>query len=193
MIIGLTGGSGTGKSTAGSFFKDRGFLVIDADKVSRKVCSKGEKCLLEIKDSFGENILDSEGNLKRQVLGDIVFNDKAKLNLLNKITHKYIIEEICNIVSQNKCKNIVLDAPLLFETDLHKMCDINICILSNKENRINRIMLRDGISKEQAFRRIESQKDDEYYISRSDYAIYNDLGVSELEGSLKDILGGNNA
>lgn len=190
MIIGLTGGSGTGKSSACEFFRQRNFLIIDSDKVSREVCSPGERCLEELIQSFGGVILDSDGSLKRHALGEIVFSDKDKLKMLNKITHKYILERIRNIIEENRHKDIVLDAPLLFETGLDDVCDVKLCILSSTDNRINRICARDGISREQALKRISSQHDDNYYISGCDYALYNDRGIEELNAELKEIFGG---
>ena len=189
MIIGLTGGSGTGKSTACEFFKKTGFVIIDSDEVSREVCRKGEACLDEIVEVFGAGVLDDEGNLMRHSLGDIVFNDKEKLLALNEITHKYIIGKIEDIINRNKHKNIVLDAPLLFETGLDKLCHMNICVLSEKENRIRRIILRDGISLEQATARIESQPNDKFYISRCDIAFYNNGDMELLMDHLKEEFG----
>ena len=180
MIIGLTGGTGTGKSSVCDFFRKRGYLIIDADIVSREVCAKGEKCLGEIADFFGNGILDKEGNLMRRALGDIVFNDKSKLETLNQITHKHIKARIEEIILANKDKNIVLDAPLLFEAGLDGICDIKVCVLSDRLNRARRIMTRDGISETQALARIDSQQHDDFYISRCQVVIYNNGDLDSL-------------
>ena len=190
MIIGLTGGSGTGKSSASEFFRKKGFLILDLDKVSRKVCQKGEKCLEEIVRYFGADILDENGELIRRKLGDIVFSDREKLEILNKITHKYIIAETEEFLKKNDGKNIVLDAAVLFESKAEKLCTHTLCVLSSFENRLNRIMERDNISKESAKNRILSQPDDEFYISRCDYAVYNNSDIDELYESLKNCFGG---
>ena len=100
MIIGLTGGSGTGKSTASAFFRDSGFAVADLDAIARTVCAPGTACLAEIDAAFG-GVVDGDGELNRHKLGDIVFNDGEKLKLLNSITHKYIIEETKKFISKN--------------------------------------------------------------------------------------------
>lgn len=190
MILGITGGTGTGKTDACEYFRQRGFLVIDSDKVSRRISAKGSPCLREIVSEFGEGILDWEGELARKVLGRIVFADARKLQKLNEITHKYIIEDIKSIISANKDRNIVLDAPLLLETKLDRICTDTLCILADKDTRTARIMARDCISREDAQNRIASQKDDEYYISRCDKVVRNDTDKESLVRMLDEIYGG---
>jgi len=192
MVLGLTGGSGTGKSTACEYFKNKGFLVVDSDKIAREVCSKGERCLEEIRLAFGDGVIDEEGNLKRKELGNIVFADSEKLKLLNDITHKYIVERNVNIIEENRNKNIVLDAPLLFEAGLGDICTKKICVLSERKKRIERIMKRDGLSADAAIARISSQPDDEFYISRCDYVVYNNSDEYKLKAMLDNIFGGDN-
>lgn len=190
MILGLTGGSGTGKSSACKFFEEKGFLIVDMDKVSRKVCQKGEACLDEIVNFFGKDILDENGELIRRKLGDIVFSDKEKLEILNKITHKYIINEAKNFISQNPGKDIVLDAAVLFESGADELCTHTLCVLGSFEKRLSRIMERDSLSKESAKNRILSQPDDSFYISHCDAAIYNNGSIEELHIQLENWFGG---
>ncbi len=190
MIIGLTGGTGTGKSTACRYFEDKGFLVIDSDKVAREVCDKGEPCLDEIVSFFGKEVLDDDGSLNRRRLGEIVFSDSKKLEKLNEITHKYIKEKIKNTISQNEQKNIVLDAPLLFEAGLGDVCTVRLCILADTNIRAARIMARDGISEEQALNRISSQHDDAFYVEKCDYAVYNNGDAEQLTNKLSEIFDG---
>ena len=101
MIIGLTGGSGTGKSTVCSFLKDQGFLVIDADKVYKEICIAHSRCLEEIANAFGRGVLAKDMSLDRKALASIVFSDKSKLEKLNFITHKYVANEIKEIIKKN--------------------------------------------------------------------------------------------
>lgn len=190
MVLGLTGGSGTGKSTASKYFSQKGFLVLDSDKIAHKVCTKGEKCMEEIVDAFGEAVVDSDGNLNRAVMREIVFKNKEKLELLNAITHKYIIKENLDIIAANPDKNIVLDAPLLFEAGLGEVCTKTLCVLSDMDKRAERIMLRDGISGESALLRLKSQPEDEFYISRCDYVVYNNGNENDLIVQLDSIFGG---
>lgn len=189
MIIGLTGGSGTGKSSAGQFFKDKGFMVIDMDKLSRNLCEKGQKCLEELVCEFGDDILDKGGNLKRHYLGDIVFNDEKKLQLLNGITHKYIIAETDKIISENTGSNIVLDAPLLFEAGLESRCDKTLAVLSNREIRTERLKKRDSLTHEQVVARLDSQPSDDFYIKKCDVVVFNNSDFEALYKSLEKEFG----
>ena len=192
MILGLTGGSGTGKSTVCKYFEDKGFLIIDSDKIARQVCQKGEKCLEEVVNAFGKEILDEEGNLIRSALAKIVFSDEEKLGLLNSITHKYIVLENMNIIKDNPHRDIVLDAPLLFEAGLGDICTKRLCVLSDRSKRIQRIVERDNILVENATARINSQPEDEFYISRCEYVVYNNSSVEELFEKLGSMFGGSN-
>ena len=190
MILGITGGTGTGKTSVCQFFKNRGFIVIDSDIVARDVCGKGTDCLGEIADTFGYDILDADGNLKRKELGRIVFSDAEKLETLNKITHKYIARSIKKTIEENADKNILIDAPLLIEAGLDSVCTDTLCVLADKEIRLKRIMQRDSLSLEDAKARIDSQKEDEFYISHCDTAVYNNGELGTLESELLSILGG---
>lgn len=194
MIIGLTGSSGSGKSVAAEFFAEKGFFIIDFDRISREICNPGEPCLMELTEHFGCDIIDSEGSLRRKKLGEIVFSDKEKLSLLNSITHRYILQKSDILKEQNKHRNIVMDAPLLFEADLDKQCDYVISILSDTEVQIQRIMERDGISRETATSRIASQHNREYFEEKSDFCVYNNSTrqefISKLEKLLEDIYAG---
>lgn len=188
MIIGITGGSGSGKSLASQFFKKNGFEVIDFDELSRKVTAKGSECLDELREVFGEKIFAPDGTLMRRALGDIVFADGKKLSSLNSITHKYILEEADKLIKEYEGKNIIFDAPLLFEAELDKKCDYTISILAKLDMRIKRISARDNISEQSAINRIKSQKDDSFYIEKSDFTVYNDTDVSSLCLELANIL-----
>ena len=144
----------------------------------------------EIAQAFGEGVKDAHGNLNRAVMREIVFKDKEKLKLLNAITHKYIVKENINIIEENRDKNIVLDAPLLFEAGLGEVCTKTLGVLSDMEKRARRIVLRDGITMENATARLASQPEDEFYISRCDYVVYNNGSEKELTDQLDLIFGG---
>ena len=188
MIIGLTGSSGSGKSIAADFFAEKGFFIIDYDKISREICNPGEPCLTELTECFGCDIIDSEGNLLRKKLGEIVFSDKNKLTLLNNITHKYILQKSTMLKEANSHKNIIMDAPLLFEAGLEKQCDCVVSILADTELQIQRIMARDGISRDTAAGRIASQHTREYFEEKSDFCIYNNSTQQEFRTNLEKLL-----
>ncbi|MBQ8526283.1 MAG: dephospho-CoA kinase [Clostridia bacterium] len=188
MIIGLTGASGSGKSIAAAFFREKGFFIMDFDKISREISENGSPCLKELTEIFGDDIIDSEGNLKRKALGDIVFKNPDKLKILNEITHKYILKKANILKNQNSGKNIIYDAPLLFEAGLHRECDIVLSIITDLETRIERITKRDGISRDTAMGRIKSQKENKYYIENSDFYIENSSTPDELYKKLEKLL-----
>ena len=190
MIIGLTGSSGSGKSAAANFFRKHGFYIMDFDAIARYVCIPGSPCVGEMAVQFGNGIIAADGSLMRKALGDIVFADSKKLETLNAITRKYILAEAekrrAECVSQGK--DIIYDAPLLFEAGLDRQCDFVIAITADRQTRIERIMKRDGISLDTARGRLDSQHPNEYYERRSDFCVRNDGTESELYAELDNIL-----
>lgn len=188
MIIGLTGGSGSGKSCAASYFNKNGFLILDFDRISREVTMPGSDCVYEIAQAFGNHLISDDGVLNRRALGEIVFADQKKLEILNSITHKYILKKADSIAEANKDRNMVFDAPLLFEAGLNKKCDYIISTLADPQLRIKRICQRDGISCETAKNRISRQPTDEFYLERSDLCVYNNEDILQLEDKLHQFL-----
>lgn len=176
MIIWLTGGSGSGKSLLAAKFKENGYKIIDADKIARDIVCPGQAAYSEIVKAFGEDYLMPDGKLDRQKLGRAVFADGEKLAVLNRITHKYIIEEM---VSQSRGeKNVIYDAPL--RNTFGVPCDKTLYVTAPKEMRIGRIMERDGISRTDAEKRIGAQSDEEQYLSDADAVLVNDGDVEAL-------------
>ena len=187
MILGITGGSGAGKTTVSDFFRKKGIEVIDGDKVSRLVMEPGEECLSETVKAFGSEILDENGHLIRKKLGQIVFSDPKKLEILNKITHKYITEYFLEKAKNSKSKIVGFDGAALFESGLDNMCDAVLGVIADEDVRIRRIKKRDGISVEDAQLRIKSQKNNEFYIEKCDYVVYNNDG-DEIFRQLEEVL-----
>ncbi|MBQ3139348.1 MAG: dephospho-CoA kinase [Ruminococcus sp.] len=190
LVVGLTGQTGAGKSTVSKVFSDNGFAIINADLISRKVVEKGTKCLEEIVDIFKAGILNSDGTLNRKALGNIVFTDKTKLEMLNTIIYPYITSEILNEIkhlSDSGKKLVLLDAPTLFESHADDFCEIIISVLSDEEIREERIIKRDGLTKKQANDRMNSQLDAEYFASHSDYVIENNDTLESLSSISKEV------
>ena len=190
LVVGLTGQTGAGKSTVSKVFSDNGFAIINADLISRKVVEKGTKCLEEIVDIFKDGILNSDGTLNRKALGNIVFIDKTKLEMLNTIIYPYITSEILNEIkhlSDSGKKLVLLDAPTLFESHADDFCEIIISVLSDEEIREERIIKRDGLTKKQANDRMNSQLDAEYFASHSDYVIENNDTLESLSSISKEV------
>ena len=188
MVIGLTGRSGSGKSVASKFLLKQGFVIIDFDQIARGIYKSNSECLKEIIEHFGTDIIDECNNLKREELARIVFNNSEALKNLNRITHKYIYEEAIKIKENNKDKNIVYDAPLLFEANLDIECDYIISILSDDRMQIERIIKRDHITEELAKKRLASQKPNNFFIEYSDFYIMNNSTIEKFEEKLKEIL-----
>lgn len=167
-IIGLTGGTGSGKGFVSERLKARRAYVMDADAIAHKIIKKGKPAYDEIVGFFGGDILDENGEIIRKKLGAIVFSDREKLDFLNSCTHKYINMEIMRIIEEIKPQTntytaIVIDAPLLAEAGLTDICDDIWVVYADSEVRIKRIMARDSITEEQARNRIASQKSWEEY------------------------------
>ena len=182
-VVGLTGQTGAGKTTISKIFSDNGYMVIDADKVARKVVEKGSNCLYEIEELFGREVLIADGTLDRKALAAIVFTDKTKLETLNTIMHPYITKEILRMIKENSnrgVKLILLDAPTLFESHADDFCEIIISVLADENVREQRIIARDNISHEQARQRMDSQYSDEFFMSHSDYIIRNDGDIETV-------------
>jgi dephospho-CoA kinase len=184
-IIGVTGGIGSGKSTVSLVLRDLGAAVIDADSVARAITVKGGKALEELISYFGNGILDSNGELNRKTLADIVFNDQVKLHALNAITHKHIImrikDSIESIKSSGKNDVIVLDAPIPLENGFIDLVDEVWVVASDRDIRIKRVMDRSGLTYDEILSRINAQIKDEEYLKSADEVIYNNGSIEELE------------
>ena len=190
-IIGLCGGSGSGKGAVGKIFLENGYFTIDTDKVYRDITDNSSRCLDALVCEFGGDILNSYGTLNRKVLADIVFSDKTKLRRLNTITHKFVLERVRDIITalpSDKYIGAVVDAPLLYESGFDKECDFVIAVVADKELRINRIMIRDGIEREAAYKRINSQTSDDHISALADFTIENNGDISALKDRVLEII-----
>lgn len=188
-ILGLTGGSGTGKSAACTAFARLGCGVIDADATYRTLCDTCEPMLKEIQNVFGD-VFSTEGKLDRKKLGAIVFADAQKLQQLNAITHPYIRQaarDAFAAYSKRGCLLCIYDAPVLFEGQMETLCDKTCAVLAARNTRIARIMARDAITEEYAALRIDAQKDDAFYRERCDYVVQNDADLDTLYTQVRKI------
>lgn len=188
-ILGLTGGSGTGKSAACTAFARLGCGVIDADATYRTLCDTCEPMLKEIQNVFG-NVFSTDGKLDRKKLGAIVFADAQKLQQLNAITHPYIRQaarDAFAAYSKRGCLLCIYDAPVLFEGQMETLCDKTCAVLAARNTRIARIVARDAITEEYAALRIDAQKDDAFYRERCDYVVQNDADLDTLYTQVRKI------
>lgn len=193
FVIGITGPSGAGKGAASGYLISKNVSVINADAVYHSVISPPSDCLDELVSHFGRQILNSSGALDRPVLAKLVFGEenRERLEFLNKITHKYVVARIRELVSEYAVAGVeacAIDAPLLIEAGLTDDCDLTVAVLADKEIRAARIARRDGIDASLAMSRINSQKPDEYYARGSDVVIYNNGTLEELYAALEKVL-----
>jgi dephospho-CoA kinase len=189
-VIGLTGQSGAGKTTAGEVFKSNGFAVIDADECSRIAVMPGTDCLKEISEYFGEKIINTDGTLNRNALAAIVFSEKSELKKLNAIIHPYITAIICERINEHKSLGkdlIILDAPTLFESNTDDLCDLIISVTAKEELRKKRISERDNLSEENINMRFRSQHSESFFRKHSDFIIINNKSEDELREKTKEV------
>lgn len=161
QVIGLTGGIASGKSTVSRILKDAGAIIIDADRIARDLVKKDLPAYREIIDAFGDKVLASDGEIDRSVLGDIIFNDPRKKQLLNRIVHPRVSKEtdlrLKRIQKNHPDTIVILDIPLLMEAQMHKGLSDVIVVYVPEDTQIKRLMQRDGISRADALARIRSQ------------------------------------
>lgn len=190
-IIGLTGPTGSGKGTVAKYLQTKGYKVIDADSIVRQVTSPNTVCLKTLCSAFGNEILNSDNSLNRKALAKIAFSTKENTQLLNDITHPFVYLQVLKLIGEyieSGHTNIVYDAPLLFESNGHIMCDYTLSVLCPVEKRMERIINRDNLTAEQAQSRINAQHNDEYYINRSDYTLNNDNDLQSLYNQIDKVL-----
>lgn len=189
MIAGLTGGIASGKTTVSNIFKEFGIKIADADLVAKEISERAD-VVKETAEIFGREILAADGKIDRAKLKEIVFSDKEKLSKLNGIIHPKVIDEFKKI-KENTDKNdiIIFDVPLLFETELDKMCDTVILVYVDRDTQIKRMFERDGISEELAVKIINSQMSLEEKIAKSKICIENSGTLHELRKKVEDVYG----
>ncbi|MGM0395499.1 MAG: dephospho-CoA kinase [Bacillota bacterium] len=194
-IIGITGGIATGKSTISNMIREEGFYVIDSDKVARAVVQKGSKGLEEIVRIFGNDLLNEDGTLDREKLGNIIFSDEEKRNILNDLLHPIIRESIIKKIEEAKDSEAVIfvDMPLLFESR-EELEESGIIFhevwlaYADRENQILRLMERDNYSYDQAISRIDAQLDIEKKKKLADKIIDNSGSIENARRQVLDFL-----
>lgn len=184
MIIGLTGGIASGKSTVSNFFKELGVKVIDADIVAREI-SERKATIDEICNIFGRDILDENGRIVREKLRERVFQDKRLVQKLNSIIHPQVIEYFKERKDENREDELLIfDVPLLYEAKMDTLCDKVIVVGVDRKKQIERVIQRDGSSEEVARNIIANQMLLDDKIKRADIVIMNDGTLEELKGKV---------
>lgn len=195
-VVGLTGGIGTGKSTAAEYLKDKGFAHIDADQIGRDITADGSPMLPVLDSIFGPGgeygvegfeILREDGSLDRKALASIVFTNMDRKLKLDEVMFKAIIaetERLIDVYTAEDPVGILIDAPLLFEAGLDKNCDLVLLIVADMDVRIHRVCARDGATEQEVRNRINSQMSDEEKRLRSHVIVDNSGSIEELEKQL---------
>ena len=200
-IIGITGNSGSGKTSickiligmkqneTDQFYTMPSF-ILDADEIAREMAVPGKEYFNEIINIFGREILLSNGEINRAKLANIIFADSEKREALNSLTFNYVVKEIKRRVSLSKSETVIIDASLLIESKLNEICDIVISVVADEDVKMKRICLRDNIDEDTAKKRIEAQPKDDFYIKNSNYVIVNngDCDLKEILDSIKEML-----
>ena len=176
ITLGLTGKTGAGKTTVASYLKEKGCYIIDGDIIARQITEKGSEVLPVLQKAFGEDILDDNGELIRAVLAKRAFSSKENTAILNSITHPVIKQRCADEMAKAESlgyKTALIDAAALLDSDCKDLCHKIIVVTAPEDVRLERILERDSITKDQAMTRINAQKSDEYYFSHADIIIRN--------------------
>ena len=191
FIIGLTGPTGSGKSTFAAMLRARGFYVADGDEAARTVVQPGSPLLPRLAEAFGADVLRADGSLDRKLTAMRAFAAPEAVQTLNALTHPAIESLLFDGIAQHAdCPAAVIDAAALIESGIADKCDLIAAALAPRETRLQRIMARDALTREQAEARMCAQPDDTFYTDRADvvlrgYAPYDP--ESELQKLLKRV------
>ena len=181
MIIGLTGGIGSGKTAVSDSFEQLGIVIVDADLASRVVVEKGQPCLEEISKHFGSDILSQSGELDRAKLREIIFKSKEEKDWLESLLHPAIAKQIQDELSDSSSPYTILVSPLLLETNQKDFCTKVLVVDVPIETQIERTLKRDGVSEEQVQSIIKAQISRQDRLNQADEVIVNDGSLEDLK------------
>ena len=181
MIIGLTGGIGSGKTAVSDCFAALGIDIVDADLASRVVVQKGKPCLFEIAQHFGEDILTSEAELDRAKLREIIFKSEDEKDWLESLLHPAIANQIKDELEASKSAYAILVSPLLLETNQKDLCSKVLVVDVSLETQVERTLKRDGVSEDQVRAIIKAQIARDDRLKLADEVILNDGSLEDLD------------
>lgn len=187
MIIGLTGGIGSGKTAVSETFEKLGITVVDADLASRVVVEKGKPCLEEIAKHFGDDILNENDELNRAKLREIIFNSDSEKLWLESLLHPAIAEQIKDELNASKSPYTILVSPLLLETNQRDFCDKVLVVDVPIELQMERTIKRDGVSEDQVKSIIKSQINRDKRLQLADEIILNEGSIEDLEMIVREL------
>lgn len=184
LVIGLTGGIGSGKTAASDYFASLGITVVDADLASRTVVLPGQAALNEIAAQFGDNMILPDGGLNRAALRELVFSDKHALKALEAITHPAIRTELLNQLQQSRTPYTILVSPLLLETNQHQLTDRVLLIDADETTQLDRTVQRDKVPRQQVQAIMAAQMARNIKQSKADDIVLNDSDLTTLHAKL---------
>ncbi len=187
LIIGLTGGIGSGKSVASDKFKSLGVAVVDADVASRTVVEPGKPALKEIQDHFGSGIITTEGKLDRNKLREIIATDAEERKWLESVLHPKIGEQITKEISESTSVYTLFVAPLLLETNSQEMCSRVVVVDVPKDVQIQRTAIRDKVSSNQVEQMVAAQMKREKRLEKADDVLLNNGTIEDLEKQVEEL------
>ena len=185
MIIGITGGTGCGKTTLLNHIRDAGGVILDCDAIYHELLTKDRQMLCAIETRFPGTV--EEGKLNRKKLGAIVFADPEALKELNRITHSAVRQEVLRRLEERP-KLAAIDAIGLFEGDLAQLCDVTVAVTASEAVRIQRLMARDGITEDYARSRIAAQHDNAWFARHCDHVLDNSGNLESYNAACIDFL-----
>ncbi len=192
ILVGLTGGIASGKSTASKIFKELGAYIIDADVLAREVVEPLKPAWKDVVKNFGKGILNKDNSINRKKLAEIVFNNKKERELLNSIVHPRVLKRAKEIEREIAKKDpdavIIFDAALLIESDAYKKMDKNIVVYADEDVQIKRLMKRDGLTKDEAIKRIKAQMPLRQKVRFADYIIDGNKILNMVKKQIKTAL-----
>ena len=191
LKVGLTGGIGTGKSTASILFKDLGAFIFDADKEAKRLLDTSEIIQKELITEFGTDILNGENKIHRAKLARVSFQDEEHQFILNSIIHPHIFQIIDKsfdkVSAKNKYPVFIVDGALIFESGLNNHLDYTIVITANMKHRMARVLENSNLSREDVLRRIELQWSDEEKVNLADFTLRNYGTEKELKAQIQKV------
>jgi dephospho-CoA kinase len=190
-VIGVTGGIGSGQSTVCAIFASLGCKVIDVDKKAKDIVDKDKTLQRELRQAFGEEIFFKDGKLNRRLLANIAFIDESKTLLLNNLVHPRMVAEVVEEMEQARfCQRyplIVVDAALIYELSIEQIFDAIIVVFSNRKQRVERVMKRDGLKRDEILSRIRRQIPLEDKREWADFVIDNNGSLQDLQPQCQKI------
>ena len=191
LLVGLTGGMGSGKSLASTFFQELGAYVIDADLICRKLVEPGQPAMKEISQIFGNDIIDISGKLNRKKLGQLIFYDSKKKEVLENILHPKVFEierfDYKSICKVNPEALVIVDAALLIESENYKNMDKIVVVVSDEKTRIKRILSRGQLNYDEVVARFKSQMTSEEKIKYADFILDNSKNKGHLKEQIQNL------